>query len=299
MEWTVSSVLFLHLLLGLTILYQSTILAPYLLRRKRTTEGGHSSDLDALSILSVNVLQSNENYDGLLNLIKHYRPDILLTIESNAKWEKALSVLDSEYSHCKKAAHENTYGMHFYTNLDADSIVVHYPISDQRPAIEAHLRTRNNTPFVFFGIHPPPPSPTEEETSKEKDGELMMLAKSIRKLQSAVLVVGDFNSVCWSRISKLFSKVSGLIDARIGRGLISTFPAQWALLRFPIDLMYHSKEVRIKNIEALKDFGSDHLPLYSTVMINAPKRGEPHVEEETMEEVDTIIEEGQQEAEST
>lgn len=291
----------LHLLLGCAIVYQSIILAPYILKRRSNSIGQGDSIQDVVSILSVNVLQTNEQYEKLIDLVRVHQPDILLTMESDKKWERALSVLDGIYPHFKKVALDNTYGMHFYTRLEADFINVHYLISDQRPSIEAHLRTSGGTEFTFFGIHPPPPSPTEEETSKQKDGELMMLAKKIRKLNCAVLVAGDFNSVCWSRASKLFGRVSGLQDARIGRGLISTFPANWPLFRFPIDLMFHSKQAHIQTLETLGNIGSDHFPLYSQVAFQPLKEGESNketVDQEVMSEADSLIEDGKDEAES-
>ena len=42
-------------------------------------------------------------------------------------------------------------------------------------SIEAKLKTKDGYEFVFFGVHPPPPSPTEEKTSK--DGDLLSIAK--------------------------------------------------------------------------------------------------------------------------
>src|SRR5690625_5840769 len=70
--------------------------------------------------------------------------------------------------------------MHFYTKLQAIEVKEHFLISDETPSIEALLEDEDGNRFVFWGIHPPPPSPTEKPTSKQNDAELMKLGKLIR-----------------------------------------------------------------------------------------------------------------------
>jgi endonuclease/exonuclease/phosphatase (EEP) superfamily protein YafD len=80
--------------------------------------------------------------------------------------------------------------------------------------------------------------------------------------------VGDFNTVAWSRSAILFRKTSGLLDPRIGRGLIPTFHAKYWFLRFPIDQLYYSTDIFIDNIHTLPNIGSDHFPVYCSFHIN-------------------------------
>ena len=42
--------------------------------------------------------------------------------------------------------------------------------------------------FGYFGVHPPPPSPNEEKTSKERDGDLLSIAKKSKIIKFPVLV---------------------------------------------------------------------------------------------------------------
>ena len=246
-----------------------------------------------IDILSVNVYQENTNYKALINLIDERQPDIILVIEVDEKWSQGLSEIESVYKNFKKIPLDNTYGMSFYTRLETTKIKVHYLLCDDRPTIEAHVKDTNNENFIFFGIHPPPPSPTEEPNSAKKDSELMMIAKKVRTFEIPVIVAGDFNNVCWSRISQFFAKVSGLLDARKKRGFYSTFPAHLFLLRFPIDLLYHSKDITVHHIEVLNSIGSDHLPLYAqfTIGANIPANPPP-LDDELKKEVHDIIDEG-------
>lgn len=252
-----------------------------------------------IKVISVNVYQFNTEYHRLVEMIRKEQPDIFLTMESNKDWENTFQELKDEYLNFKEIALENTYGMHFYTKFNIRDIQVHYFVADDLPSIEAELETEDGYRFVFFGVHPPPPSPTEEETSKERDGDLLSVAKRAKKHKLPVVITGDFNTVAWSRVSMLFKKASGLIDARYGRGYLATFHAKYWFFRIPLDLLYHSPEVFIEDLKILPSIGSDHFPMCCTFYID-----KYNVEQEEdvktldaaeKEEVEELIEEGKEE----
>lgn len=259
----------------------------------------HEKASRKLKFISANVYQFNTDYNRFIQLINTCKPDFFLTMESNGDWEQALRKLEEQYPYQHKVTLENTYGMHFYSKVKLESAKTHFFVADDIPSIEAHLETENGFRFVFFGVHPPPPSPTEEETSKERDGDLLSTAKRVTELKDPVIVVGDFNNVAWSKSSILFRKTSHLIDPRIGRSFVSTFHARYKLLRFPIDLMFHSENIFIEELKTLGNFGSDHLPVYCEFYIDH----ENHEQEERIDganheekaEAEEMIREGKEE----
>nr|WP_262903838.1 endonuclease/exonuclease/phosphatase family protein [Sphingobacterium bovistauri] len=252
-----------------------------------------------VKIISVNVYQFNSEYERFVQMIRKEQPDIFLTMESNQEWENAFQELKDDYPNFKEIALENTYGMHFYSKLNIRNMKVHYFVADDLPSIEAELETEDGYRFVFFGVHPPPPSPTEEETSKERDGDLLSLAKQAKKQNLPVVITGDFNTVAWSSVSILFKKASGLIDARYGRGYLATFHAKYWFFRIPLDLLYHSPDVFVDDLKILPSIGSDHFPMCCTFYID--KRNEEQekdvktLDAEEKEEVEELIEEGKDE----
>jgi len=249
-------------------------------------------------MICINVLQSNTEYERLIDLVNNVQPDILLTMETNKAWEKALETIEGDYSYVYKVPKENRYGMHLYTNLKVTKAKEHYFVSDERPAIEAHMVDKNNTNFVFWGIHPPPPSPTEKRTSKQKDAELMMIAKLVRAEKTPCLVTGDFNNVCWSRSAKMFEKISELHDARKGNGIHGTFPVGPQIFRFPLDLLYNSEEIKVSEIKILPAIGSDHLPVFSSFTVTrANSQNNGALDSDLKEEANKMIDKGIQEEE--
>ncbi len=251
------------------------------------------------TLIFANVYQFNTDFGKFISLIKSRKPDVFLTMESNADWEQALRVLENDYPYQHKVTLENTYGMHLYSRLEIENSTTHFFVARDIPSIEAHIKTKDGYRFVFFGLHPPPPSPTEETTSKERDGDLLSAAKRIKELNKPVMAVGDFNNVAWSKSSDLFRKTSELIDPRRGYGFVPTFHAKYRLLRFPIDLMFHSKEILIEALKTLNNFGSDHLPVYCEFVIDK-ENGQQKEEMETAtreekEEAEKMIEEGKEE----
>ncbi|MDC8103059.1 endonuclease/exonuclease/phosphatase family protein [Chryseobacterium sp. PTM-20240506] len=281
--------------LFILFVHHGVILVKYtpLYRVRKHQRGKRSSQ--KLHFISANVYQFNTEYDKFIGLINRNKPEMFLTMESNGVWENALRALEKDYPYHHKVTLENTYGMHFYSKIQIKNSTTHYFVAEDIPSIEIHLETEDGFSFVFFGVHPPPPSPTEEATSKERDGDLLSIAKRVKDITEPVLVVGDFNNVAWSRSSILFRKTSHLIDPRIGRAFVPTFHARYQLLRFPIDLMFHSEDIFIKELKTLDNFGSDHLPVYCEFFIDHHNTGqEERIEvadaEEKAEAEEMIIE---------
>lgn len=257
------------------------------------------STSNSLKIIAANIYQYNQQFERFIQFIQKKDPDIFLTMESNKDWELALRKLETDYPHTQKVTLENTYGMHLYSKIEFEQIETHYFVADDVPSMQAHFKTADGEDFVLFCVHPPPPSPTEEETSKERDGDLLSIAKLAKKMNKPTIVMGDFNSVAWSKISRLFRKKSGLIDGRRGRGILASFHANYWFLRAPLDLVFHSSNIFIQELKVLENVGSDHFPICCVFHIDhSTTVQEDAVEEATAEEekeAEELIREGKKE----
>ena len=54
---------------------------------------------------------------------------------------------------------------------------------------------------------------------------------------------------------------------RIGRGLFSTFNANWPLIRFPVDHAFVSRHFEVAAFEVLPHVGSDHFPVFARLAL--------------------------------
>lgn len=279
------------------IIYHIYILARYTKFWKIKITGQSPNASDSVKIISCNIYQFNKAYHRFIALIEKEQPDIFLTMESDTGWEQAMRVLEKDYPHYEKVTLDNTYGMHFYTKLKVCAVQTHYFVADDLPSIEATLETKDGYQFIFFGVHPPPPSPTEEATSKERDGDLLSVAKRVRDYTLPVLVTGDFNNVAWAKSSILFKKTSMLIDGRIGRGIISSFHTRYWFFRVPLDLLFHSPDIFIDKLFTYPSIGSDHFPIGCIFHINKQsaeqKEHVQNLEQGEMKEVNEMIAEGE------
>jgi|GEM_PF-2483099 len=134
------------------IVYHAYILIRYtkFWRQEKYEKGKDASD--SIKVISCNVLQFNTAYHRFIELIQKEQPHIFLTMESDATWEKALRVLEKDYPNFEKVTLDNTYGMHFYTNLKIKKCEVHYFVADDIPSIEAELETADGHRFIFFAV---------------------------------------------------------------------------------------------------------------------------------------------------
>ncbi len=216
-----------------------------------------------IRIMAANVLTPNRKYKKLLNLVLRYQPDILVTLETDKWWQRKLDVLQTDYPHTVKCPLENLYGMHVYSKLPLHDTQIKYLVEDDKPSIHACVELRSGKGVRMHFLHPGPPSPTENESSSERDAELLVVAKKVAGYERdvPVIVTGDLNDVAWSRTTRTFRKFSGMLDPRIGRGMFNTFHAKYWFLRWPLDHLFHSPHFKLCGIQRLERIGSDHFPL--------------------------------------
>lgn len=290
---------FLLVTLILSIAYQALLIYPYtVLYKSRKTKTKYYPK--RLKLITANVLQTNTSYQKFINEIKRLNPHIFITMESDQKWDEAISKALPNYTYTSKVSLSNFYGMHLYSKHPLNSTQIHYLVEDDVPSIHTVV-TYLGHKIQLIAIHPSPPSPTENETSKERDAELMIVGKLCRQSDLSTIVCGDLNDVAWSRTSQLFMKMTGFLDPRIGKGLYPTFHASYWLLRFPLDHLFYSKDLNVPVLQRLRRFDSDHFGMYYQIEIpykeTDPKNPSLSATEQT--EIKNIISEGLEEADKS
>lgn len=245
----------------------------------------HGTKENTVSIMASNVLTTNKNAAALLREVRQHNPDILVTLETNRWWQEQLSELEADYPYTLKCPLENLYGMHVYSRFPLEEAETEFLIQEDVPSMHALVVLADGIKVRVHFLHPAPPSPTENDESSERDAELLLIAKKVAKSNLPVIVAGDLNDVAWSATTRLFRKISGLLDPRVGRGMFNSFHAGHRFIRWPLDHLFHSDHFVLVDIKRLANIGSDHFPMFIKLAY-FPEKGKaqegikPNAEEE-------------------
>ena len=284
-EWQLTQWL-LFIVLSITLLFQLRMVLPYTILWKKEVEKARitatSSD-DQLKIMVSNVLGPNNQTQKLVDLVNKEQPDILITLETDKKWQQALSVIEPAYPYTVKVPLDNLYGMHLYSKLELIDPEVKYLMIDDIPSIHTQLRLRNDSVIWLYCLHPMPPSPTEADKSTTRDAELLMVGRHIKEHNQKAILAGDLNDVAWSKTTRRFQRISGLLDPRIGRHFINTFHVDYPFLRWALDHIFHSACFTLVDMKRLPSIGSDHFPVLTTLQYEPEKTSEQKQNAPTME----------------
>ncbi|MGQ9427548.1 endonuclease/exonuclease/phosphatase family protein [Gilvimarinus sp. F26214L] len=233
-----------------------------------------------LRLMIANVLMSNRRADALLHLVRESNPDLLVTLETDQWWQEQLDVLEPDYPYAVKCPLDNRYGMHLYSRLPLSNSGIDYLLSEDNPSIHTLVTLPGGQQIRCHFLHPEPPSPTESDDSVERDAELLVVARSVADSDMPTIVSGDLNDVAWSRTTRVFRKVSGLLDPRVGRGMFNTFHAQHWFLRWPLDHLFHSHHFTLVSMSRQGDFSSDHFALVTELMLEGPDTDQEGLDED-------------------
>lgn len=295
-EWQADSAVKTVLLAGLgaCVIYQGYRIFPFTpLAKVEMIAVGLQDDRCSVRLLISNVLMTNRNAEPLLKLIRERDPDVVFCVECDEWWAERLKILDQDYPYRLAEPRDDTYGMVFYSRLPFVEAEIRHLRKEYAPSIKACLETPGGMRFRLYGLHPEPPYPKFATRTTQRDAELLTVAKEIEQEEQPAIVVGDLNDVAWSYTTRLFQKISGCLDPRVGRSQLSTFPADFPFMRFPLDHVFASDDFRLIKLERLPHVGSDHFPVFVHLQFDAMApalQEEPEVEAEDRELVEEKLE---------
>jgi endonuclease/exonuclease/phosphatase (EEP) superfamily protein YafD len=215
-----------------------------------------------LRLLIANVLMENTRHDLLLRVIGETDPDVVLAVETDGGWARALEPLAERYPHVVRQPQDNYYGLMLFSRLPLVRPRIEFLVQDDIPSVHTRVRLPDGREVVLHGLHPRPPEPVRDQDSTPRDAELVLVGRAIgRDRDRPTVVAGDLNDVAWSRTTGLFLKLSRLLDPRLGRGLYNSYHAKNPLFRYPLDHVFHSHHFRLTRLERLRSVGSDHFPM--------------------------------------
>jgi endonuclease/exonuclease/phosphatase (EEP) superfamily protein YafD len=263
----------LFFLLIAALIVQAVRIFPYtFLARPEVVAAKQHGSSAAVSILIANVLKTNRQHRPLIEMVSRYRPDLILLTETDTWWAEQMRPLEKEYPFTCIYPLDNTYGMSLYSRFELVAPRVKFLTAPAVPSIHADIHLPDGALIRFYGVHPRPPGlqraeAQERQDTEQRDAELVMIGRRAAALSRPVIVAGDFNDVAWSRTTRLFQRVSRLLDPRIGRGFYNTYNAKLRFLRFPVDHLFHSEEFTLQRMERLGYIGSDHFPIFAALVL--------------------------------
>jgi endonuclease/exonuclease/phosphatase (EEP) superfamily protein YafD len=258
------------------------------------------------SAVQVRLLVSNLDYENLqresvARWLDRDDIDLLVLVEIDDEWLATLSGVRERYGHRLEAIRPRGLGIAIWSKLTMSDASVEHLVSDDRPSLHARVHLQGGPSLKVNAVHPTPPGlerdAGDRHDSRKRDAELVLLAGRIAdEPRGARLVVGDLNDAAWSHTTRLFLRLSGMLDPRRGRGLYSTYPASAPLLRFPIDHVFLSEGFLVRELRREAAPGSDHLAMFAALELAETEGVRPDAKRSDREDGEHIVREGRKDA---
>ncbi|WP_412051405.1 endonuclease/exonuclease/phosphatase family protein [Hoeflea sp. Naph1] len=233
---------------------------------------GDSKEAATISVLTCNVKQGNRDYQSVIDLVRDTRPDIAVFMEPDRAWAGALQPCLSEFHHSIEHPQEDSYGIILASRYPLLEHEVRFLLNEEVPSISCVVRLPGGRDVRIIALHPEPPLPNRDTLGR--DAEILVVAKQAHTEPLPLIVTGDLNDVAWSRTTRRFLRISGLLDPRQGRGMFNSFDARFWFMRWPLDHIFHSRDFELVSIDRQRFVGSDHFPMFYCLALTEDKTGE-------------------------
>ena len=259
-----------------------------------TERTGHAAT--SIRLVATNVLMENRAFEKWREVVRAADPDVILAVEIDDMWmERAVRPLVADWPHVVAEPRDNHYGMVLLSRLELVNPEVRHQVQADVPSIHCGVRLKSGDVINLRSLHPRPPEPLDNQDSAPRDAELVLVGRAIGDdpTDPPTIVTGDLNDVAWSHTTRLFLRLSGLLDPRIGRGFFNSYNAKNPLFRFPLDHFFHSNDFRLIDLRRLDYVGSDHFPMYLALSYEPAREQEqpkPEEDPDDREQADEMVE---------
>lgn len=261
--------------------------------RRQVLESTTWDDSRRLRLVISNVKAENDDYQRWMDVVTEADPDVIMAVEVTERWMQGIRQLRERYRWAVAQPQENYYGMLVLSRMPLAETEVRFLVQDDVPSIHGTVTLPSGVKVRLCAVHPRPPEPLRDEDGGHRDAELVLLARELEDRELPTVVGGDLNDVAWSYTTRLFLRISKLLDPRRGRGFFNTFNADWRVFRFPLDHVFHSPDFRLRKLRRLPNVGSDHFPMLFDAQYEPSRQEEQpvmDVEEEHEEAADEMVE---------
>jgi endonuclease/exonuclease/phosphatase (EEP) superfamily protein YafD len=236
---------------------------------------------ERLKILSVNLWHSASGHDRTIETLMASDADIIGLVEVTPAWRPALSPLLAKYPHrveCFDIEPECQTLL-----LSKLPIVKPYAgrIWKATPIVAGGELLWHGRPITVLATHWFRPLARSDESPwgandparaaylaerlplSRQAGQAGLFAKYLNRQPRDLILMGDFNSVPWSRVQRAFRDKTGLDNQA---GWDSTWPSflPWPL-RLPIDHVLTRGHLTVTHFAAGPETDSDHLPVIAEI----------------------------------
>lgn len=236
---------------GLTLLLGAVTLVPYYIAPKAEPAP------TTFRLYTANILGVNRNYEAIARSIREADADVVALME--VEDHHALMLDQLEYPFKLAEPHPNDFfGMALFSRLPVRN---HEIFGDEGvPNMRIEVEVGESTVQVVV-THPYPPVSDGADQFGRKT--LEQVAQTVKD-KPRVVVTGDLNATGWGRRVDILKNI-GLREARKGFGYQATWPAGRPLLYIPIDHVYTSPDLAVKDFKVLPAIGSDHFPVLTQI----------------------------------
>ncbi len=240
----------------------AAVVAPYWPR-----DTAAEATADTVELMTANLYGGNHEYSRFVDIAERERPDVLLLLEYNSRWNAAMSSISAEYPHRIIAEREDYFGMALFSRIPlAEASVIDLL---GVPAIDARLELGVGDTVRFIGVHFEPPMSARE--AGQRNAQLDLVGELASAGPEPLIVAGDFNLTPYSPMLADWLERTGLRDARRGRGFGMSWPVSLPVLGIPLDHFLVSEDFLVDAHYYGAAFGSDHYPVVTRLSLRGEK----------------------------